>query len=148
MSGFYGTSGVEVNRVERITNSLPQTAQEVMFTITGRIKILDIIGEVTTQIGAVPNATKLVSNPTVGADVDLCGTLDINAHTVGTMYSISGTFANAMIATTSGALEAQANPVVLTAGSLDLNCVANATGAIKWTILYELMDEDSKIVAA
>ena len=148
MSGFYGEAGVQIRRVERVTNSIPQSTQGVLFTVTGRVKIVDIIGEVTSQIQNQPNNIKLIANPTVGADVDLCVTVDIDNDTVGTLYSLSGTFANAMIKTTSGAFEGQANRFAVANGTLDLSCSASSTGAIKWTVLYKPLDAGSEIVAA
>jgi len=148
MSGFFGEAGVQIRSVERVTNSLPQSTQEPLFTITGRVKVVDIIGEATTGIENKLNNTKLVANPTAGADVDICAVVDIAADAQGTMYSISGTFANAMIKTVSGAFEGQANPFTIADGTLDLSCSDSNTGAIKWTVLYEPLDANSTVVAA
>lgn len=138
---FYAT-------VERATSNIAQTGLLSLFTVTGVVEILSIRGEVTTVIQTQANATKLVSNPTVGADVDLCATDDITADAVGTMYSITGTFANAMIATTSGAFESQANPITVAAGTIDMSCAANNTGQVKWTIVYRPVSSDGSVVAA
>jgi len=78
----------------------------------------------------------LTSTPTVGAQVDLCTALETNGDHVGTMYTITGTLANPMVATTSGAVPSQ-TPVVVAPGFIDLHCAATNTGAIKWTIIYE-----------
>jgi hypothetical protein len=88
-----------------------------------------------------------VANPTVGADVDLCAVVDIDGDAVGTLYHITGTFANAMIATTSGAFEVQ-SPVMVAAGTIDLNCTGSTAGSIKWTVIYRALDADSTVVAA
>jgi hypothetical protein len=72
--------------LERPTSTLPQSGQSGLFRVNGRIIVTFLIGEVTTIIETQPNNTKLVSNPTVGADVDLCTVLDITGDTVGTMY--------------------------------------------------------------
>jgi len=133
-------------RTEKATGTLPQTTQGVLFTISGRVRLIDIIGEVTTQIGAGANNAKLISNPTVGADVDICAQLDIDGDVVGTMYSITGTLADAMIATTSGAFRSQVSAVTLAAGTLDLYCSASKTGSVKWTVVYQPIDSTAKIV--
>ena len=143
-----GNPSLPTIRVERLANTLPQTAQAALFTVTGRVKIIDIVGEVTTIIQAGANNAKLVANPTVGADVDLCAILDIDTDAVGTLYSISGTFANAMIETVSGAFETQAGAAILAAGTLDLNCDASKTGEVKWTVTYQPLDQISSIVVA
>lgn len=91
-------------RVEKATATLPQSTAAAKFTVSGgKVLICDIIGEVTTIIEAGANNMKLISNPTVGADVDLCAVLDIAEDAVGTTYHITGTLADAMVAKTSGA---------------------------------------------
>ena len=135
-------------KVTRAAAALPQTAQAALFTVTGRVNIKKIIGVVTTVIQTQANDTKLVANPTVGADVDLCAVLDVSADAVGTNYTITGTLANAMVATTSGANVTQAAPVTVQAGTIDLNCAASNTGAVSWLIEYEEIDEGATVVAA
>jgi len=131
--------------VERSATTLPQSTASALFTVVGRVIVTSIIGEVTTVIQTQANATKLVANPTVGADVDLCATVEITADAVGTLYNITGTLANAMVATTSGAVIAQANDVLVAAGSIDLDCAASNTGEVKWTIHYIPVDKGSTI---
>lgn len=137
-----------VFRAYRATAALPQTAAGALFTITGRVKILQILGEVTTVIQTQLDNAKLVANPTVGADVDICAVKDITAAAVGTQLSITGTFATAMVQTASGALVYQAAPVLVAAGTLDLNCSASNTGSVKWLIDYQPIDPGAVIVAA
>lgn len=131
--------------VQKATATTPQGTAGVLFTVTGRVIVDEIVGEVTTEIGAGANNTKLIANPTVGADVDLCVVLDIDADVVGTLYHITGTFANALIATTSGAYEAQAGSAVIAAGTIDLSCSGSTAGSIKWTVIYRALDSGSSI---
>lgn len=137
-----------VNIVERALAALPQTGDLGLFTVVGRVEVVRIVGEVdTTAIGAVPNATLLKVNPTVGATVDLCASFDVNAATVGTMFNITGTAANAMVATVSGAMPDQVTPVVVEDGVIELECAANSgTGTIKWTLHYVPLDASSYVV--
>lgn len=132
----------------RAAATLPATTKTAYFTVTGKVKVLEIIGEVTTAVQAQANAIKLVSTPTVGAAVDLCATVDSNAAAVGTLLTITGTLANAMIATVSGAVPYQASPVVVTAGTIDLNTAATNTGATKWIIRWEPIDPGAAVFAA
>jgi hypothetical protein len=134
--------------VARATAALPATTAGALFTVTGKVKLIDIVGEVTTVIQTQANDTKLIANPTVGADVDLCAALDITAGAVGTMYNITGTLASAMVATASGAFVAQAAPVIVAAGTIDLDCAATNTGEVKWVVNYEPIDPGAKIIAA
>lgn len=135
--------------VERLTGNLPQSAAGALFTVVGgKVRLLHIVGEVTTVIETQANDTKLVCNPTVGADVDLCAVLDITADAVGTMYHVTGILANAMVATTSGAFAAQAGEVIVAPGTIDLDCAASNTGQAKWTLQYIPLDDGATVVAA
>lgn len=134
--------------VERATATIPQTTAGALFTVSGRVLLAHIVGEVTVEIETQANDVKLVSNPTVGADVDLCAAAETTGDVVGTLYSITGTLANAMVPTTSGAVIAQANSIIVTAGSIDLDCAASNTGSVKWTVHYIPLDAGSTIVAA
>lgn len=133
-------------RVEKATATLPQSTAAAKFTVSGgKVLICDIIGEVTTIIEAGANNMKLISNPTVGADVDLCAVLDIAEDAVGTTYHITGTLADAMVAKTSGAGGVQSEPIEVSAGTIDLSCDASKTGAIKWTLFYIPVDAGAKV---
>lgn len=132
----------------RASSSLPATTATPYFTVTGKVKILNIIGEVTTVFQAQANAIKLIANPTVGADVDLCATVEGNAAAVGSLFTITGTLANAMIKTVSGAVPSQASPVIVTAGTIDFSAAATSTGATKWTVIYEPIDAGAMVIAA
>ena len=135
--------------VERATAILPATTQAAYFTVTGRVIVTQIVGEVTVVFDGTANSIKLISNPTVGADVDLCAAAVVTSDAVGTVYTITGTLANAIIPTTSGAVQAQPNGILVTAGTIDLDATAtDATGSTKWTIHYIALDAGSKIVIA
>lgn len=138
--------------LERPTAAPPQTADGALFRITGgKIRVLGIYGEVTTAIGAVANATKLKHNPSgVGADVDLCATLDITGDAVGQVYSIVGVLATAMKSTTLWAVvpadSIPAPGLVLGPGDIELDCAGSSgTGSIKWTLNYELVDAGANV---
>ena len=136
-------------RVERAAANLPQSTAAAIFNVTGgKVKILSIVGEVTTIIQAGANNMKLISNPTTGADVDLCAVVDIDTDAVGTMYNITGTLTDAMVATTSGAYKAQSNAVDVAAGTIDLSCSASKTGQIKWALYYLPIDSGAVVTAA
>lgn len=140
-------------RVEKPTATLPQTADGALFTVTGgRVLITSLVGEVTTVIQTQVNNTKLKFNPdATGSDVDLCAVLDISADAVGTLYSITGTFATAMqsanvLAVPSNAMLAQ--PVILSEGAIELDCAASNTGSVGWTLTYIPLDDGAAVAAA
>lgn len=133
--------------VSRTAATLPATTQTPYFTVTGRVLLINIVGEVTTDVQAQACNLDLWSNPTVGADVALCAVVEINGDVVGTMYGITGTVSDAMISPTSGAFSGQALPLVVSAGTIDLKTSATNTGATKWTIQYVPLDSGSTITA-
>lgn len=133
--------------VERAAFTLPQGGQTAYFTVHGRVWIVLIVGEVTVVIETQDNNTKLIINPTVGADVDMCAALNITNDAVGTLYSITGTLANALIATTSGGVQAQPEAVLVADGTIDLHCLASNSGETKWTVHYIPVDSGSYVGA-
>lgn len=149
-SAFAG--GVLGLRVDRATDTLPQTADEALFTIAGgRVAITCLLGEVTTVIQTQANNTKLKFNPdAAGSDADLCAVLDITADAVGTLYSITGTPATAMqdsllfLPPNKGL----ANPLILSEGALELDCAASNTGSVAWTVYYVPIDAGATVTAA
>lgn len=136
-------------QVSRATATLPQTTQSALFTVSGgRVAITSIIGEVTTAIQAQANNTKIVSNPTVGTDVDLCAVLSIASDEVGCLYGITGLFSDAMVGANAGATVLPRNPVVVPEGTIDLSCAASNTGSVAWTVTYIPIDDGAEVTAA
>lgn len=137
--------------VRTAKKSLPQSAAGSLFTISGgKVRILSIVGEVTTIIQSQTNNTKLQfvgTNPV--ATTDLCATLDITAKAVGSLFSITGTLATAMKVTTNNLIvpaDNLAGPgMILGPGVIKLNCGASNTGAIQWTINYENVDDGGSV---
>src|ERR1019366_5455599 len=134
---------------------LPQTGTKTLFSFmqatgpgTGSfalggfaaIEILDIWGIVTTAIGAVANATKLQALMDALVAVDLDATVDINAAAVGTIFSITGTLANAAVLGVNGVGLAQVTPIHLSgglqAGVIQLSCAGSdgGVGRIAWVM--------------
>ena len=137
--------------LEKATAALPQTTSGGLFRITGgKIRLLSIVGEVTTVIQTQANATKLTFDPAgTGSSIDLCATLDITADAVGTLYSITGTLATAMKSTSvwliAPADDIAGRGMVLAPGDILLDCAASSTGNVKWTINYELVDRGGNV---
>ena len=132
----------------RASATLPATAQTPYFTVTGRVKLINIIGEVTTIVQTQADNAKLIANPTVGADVDMCAVLDITAAAVGAQFTITGTLATAMQKITSGAGVYMAAPQIILPGTIDFSTAATNTGATKWQVEYMPIDPGARIIAA
>jgi|TARA_Y100000310_G_scaffold286175_1_gene310113 hypothetical protein len=120
--------------------NLPQTGASTLFTIAdGNIEVIAIVGTVGTVIQAQANATKLEFDSGNGPN-DLCATLDINAHTSGSLYYVTGTVANAMVNVTDGIILKQATPWILGPGDIELDCAASNTGTTSWVLYYRKLD--------
>lgn len=133
--------------VNRATSTLPQGGDLALFTTTnGNIELASIVGEVTTIIGGA-NATLLKVNPTAtGADTDICAALDITTDAVGTIYVITGTAADALVAGILYGLS-MATHLVIAPGDIELECAGSVTGAIEWTVVYRALEENAVLRA-
>lgn len=132
----------------RATATLPQTATGGLFTVTGRVRLLSIIGEVTTATGATATNGKLIATPTVGTAVDMCSAATIASLGVGTQLFITGTLATALQTSNGGAMVSQTAPLLIKAGTIGFNTTANNTGSIKWKVEYLPIDAGAKIISA
>ena len=135
--------------VERATAVLPASTNTAYFTVSGRVLITEIIGEVTIIFDGTANSIKLINTTTVGADVDMCTALVVTSDAVGTRYNLTGDPTDAMVETTSGPSIAQAQAMIVPDGTIDLHTTAtDTTGSTKWTIHYIPLDSGSTIVVA
>jgi len=136
-------------RVDKAAATLPATATQNLFTVSGgRVAIRAIVGEVTVIVQTQACNAKLRSTPTVGTVLDLCGVLDISADEAGTLYGITGTFATALVGANAGGSVLPSLPVVVPVGVIGLNTSATNTGATKWTLWYVPLDEGALVVSA
>lgn len=134
--------------VSRPTATLPATTTGNLFSVVGgRVRVLQILGEVTTNIGAGLCNAKLSHNPDVGAAADICANLDIDGDAAGTNYGITGTVGNAMVGASHAYLVAQAAPLILPAGKITLTTSATRTGSVKWDVIYVPIDTGARIEA-
>ncbi|MBU1173444.1 MAG: hypothetical protein KKD44_28070, partial [Proteobacteria bacterium] len=146
------TDGITVTRA---TAALPQTNSAVLFTVTGVVLLKRILGVVTADVGAVGNVTHLRLDTTgAGATTDLClaaGGNDITGDVAGTFYEITGTFANALVATLDlPKAPAQATDLVLVPGNLEVACAGSdgGGGRVQWSVSYVPLTEGAAMVAA
>lgn len=139
----------DIITVERAAGTLPASTQAALFrVVNGPIEVVEIIGYITTVIQTQANNTKIVANPSTGSDTDLCAVLDVSADAVGSSWSITGTFANAMINTAAGVpLAKQATSFRVETGTIDLNCAATNTGAVKWKLRYKKINPNANVYA-
>ena len=124
-----------------------------LFTVAGgRVEILHLEAEVTVAgVDVAASATKFVSNPTVGADLDLCTTLDVTGDVLGSIYTITGTLSDALQGGVAGGSVGMGNSIIIPEGTIDLSSAADAgTGGalIKFEVWYNPLDDGASIAAA
>jgi hypothetical protein len=134
--GYASNNIVNPQYTKRDTGTLAQTGTKPLFVVTGKVLLTYLLGEVTTVIQAQADATKLTKTNLAGTTTDICATNDITGDVVGSFYTITGTPANAMVNSTTNPAALIATPVVVDAGTINMNCAASNTGSVKWTILY------------
>lgn len=112
-----------------------------IFTITGGpILIEALIGEFDEAVSADPCDLKLVMDPSVGVDTDMCLVIDINGLAQYSYLYLDGVIGNAIVNAVPGtALPLGfATPLIVPRGTIDMN-LANSdptTGAITWYMRY------------
>jgi len=135
-------------KVERAAAALPQTATGTLFNVVGgRIAVLQILGQVTTEIQDQANNTRLVATPTGGAPSNLCANLNIADDAIGTMYGVTGTVLDAL-QDDLGVMPEQAVPFIVKEGAIRLVCAAGNTGEVAWTLFYVPIDDGAHVTAA
>ena len=123
------------------TSASPLTTG-TLFTFTGSIEIVRIIGRVSTAVQAQATNVKLSVTCDALAAVDICANKDVNAFAAGSLIQITGTAANAASATTAVGVTApqvQVNSVVatcVTSGTVSVTYGAASTGAIVWEMVW------------
>lgn len=115
------------------------TTTNNLFSVNGRVELIDIMGEVVTT-SATAQTKKLTLTPTVGTATDLCATASTASLAVGGQMTITGTLANAMVTTVQGAFIKQATGLILSAGTLQLITSATTAGNSKWRLRYKAID--------
>lgn len=135
-------------RTTRAAAALPQTASAAIFTVTDRVLITAIVGEVTVAIQSGANSAKLFIDPTAAglANTDLCVAVDIASLAIGSLVSLTGDVADDLqLGAVAVAFD---RPLMVPAGSIKLDCTASKTGQIAWTIHYVPYDDTARIRAA
>ena len=141
-------SSAAIDGVEtaRPAAALPQSGVGSLFTVTGKIKVLDIVGTVVTGIQNQANNTKLQAKASGQTAVDMCATADVANKAANIMFSITGVAATAL---QSGfAVLGMSQPWIVQDGTIDLSCSASNTGTVKWTLRWIPLEAGATVVAA
>ncbi len=143
----------EHNRLLATKTSTSPLTTGTLFTYAGTVGVLSITGRVSTIIQSQATTVKLSITPDALAAYDICATKDINAFAAGTLLSITGTAADAMIGTTAvGSIApGQASMIVatcVTAGTITVTYGAASAGAIVWEVLWVPLNAAGSVAAA
>ena len=134
---------------ERVTAVL--TAATVpIFTISGgRIKVTQIIGEITTVMQVLACNVSLSATPTTGTARAMCVPTNISGYAEGDLLGIDGINTSALLPpASSGVVEAQTMGVIVQEGVINVISTAAPTGSIKWTLKWVPIDAGAAVVAA
>ena len=143
------TNSLLGKRIDRTTADVQTAAAVPLFTISGgRVLVTMLTGKVTTIIGAGVTNAKFQLNPTTGTTNDLCANLDIDADEAGALYSITGTPADAMLRSESGAVRnMSAGGVICDVGDIEFITSADRTGSISFQLFYLPLDNGAAVAA-
>ena len=125
-----------------------------IFTVSGGPVLVEaLFAEIMATVSNNACDAKLVMDPAVGADTDMCVALDIAQDVIGSFLTIDGTIGNAMVNAVPGtALPLGVGmdiPLILPVGTVDLN-LANSnptTGSAIWKMRYRPIVDGSIVTA-
>jgi len=142
--------GIYGEHVAKAAATLPQTATQHLFVVTGgRVMVTLLFGEVTTIIQSTDPVIKLTGTPTAGTAVDIAATVDISSLEVGGKLIIEGDGTAIVKGNAGCAFFANgAHEFIVTTGFIDLISGANKTGATKWDLCYFAIDDGALVVSA
>lgn len=134
--------------VVRATATLPATTSSNLFSVSGRIILTTIVGQVTTAIQAQANLIKLeafLTSAAAATDLSNATGTDATGQGIGKLFSITGT---ASVAGVFGYGVPQQNEVIVNGpGFIRLNTSATNTGSMSWTLMYIPLDDGASVAA-
>ena len=136
-------------RVRKPAAVLPASTTDNLFTVTGRVLITKLVGEVTNGIQTQACNTKVNNNPTIGTTTILASNVDIDGLENGATLTVEGDGTALVLGdggTSLGALGGMNLEVA--AGTIELETAATNTGATKWELWYIALDDSAFVVAA
>ena len=139
--------GIKVNKT---AFTLPASTTGNIFTVSGgRVLVTLLTGEVTTVVQAQACNLSVVHVTTVGGDITLASTVDINADEAGTLYVVEGD-GTALVPQSSGAVlySSGSGPMVLAEGTMNITTSATNTGATSWELWYFPLDSGASVASA
>jgi hypothetical protein len=145
VAGSLGTlmkqDGSAVQEITSGIKALPATTTSTVFTVTGGlVRLITLMAEVTTVVQTQANATKFTFTDTISSTAtDLCTTTSITAAAVGSyIWANMGGAVSALVVTPGGLMvNSGYGGMILSPGTVVINCAATNTGAVKFRISFE-----------
>lgn len=138
--------------VSRAAATIPQTAAQNIFTITGgRILVVALTGQVTTAIGATATTLKVTNTPTSGTATDIATATAITSKEVGTLISLPVAPGSALVVGANAGAAVQVaghQGWLIEPGTLSVTTSASTTGAISYDLVYIPYDTGASVAAA
>ena len=130
--------------VKATSDASPLTSGDI-FSISGLVKVYEIIGVVTTVIQTQATTVQLKLDADTGAGLDInlsAGSADLTAKPAGSLIRWTGDFSDDLQFSADSAQEApgfdvSANGVIMYAGDITVTYGAASTGKIDWYARYE-----------
>ncbi len=136
------------NPIRTVTmDSVVSGATDDMFTVTGgRIEIVSLFGECTTNIGTVGN-TDIYLDATAGAayDRDFCTAVDIDALVAGGVITFTNAVSEGALTFVAKQGAGQTLSWFCSPGVIILDPATTSTGAITWYMSYRRLENASRV---
>lgn len=157
-SGPAGTGQATLNQMVHVSRpalALPQSTTEQLFRVKGgRVWVHLLLGEVTTVIQNSDPVAKISSkkldatSTAVGSAVDIAPTVALTSLEVGGLIFMEGDNTALLLTNAGGGGVANNNyRMIIPQGEIYLTTGASKTGAIKWDIWYQPLDEGAFVEA-
>lgn len=121
-----------------------------LFTVTGKVALTALFGEVTTAI-TVAGTTLVQHNPTTGTTGALVTATDLGTTDTpaGDLISLTGVVGDSIIRSVGFAVGGfKQGPLILTAGGLEMVTATGADGEITWYAAWVPVTDGATLVAA
>lgn len=138
--------------------TLPATTSATIFKVDGgRVRVLGLLGQITTVVQTQTTNTKITSTAksgtsggtTVGTAVDIASNVDLSAAEVGALLWVEGD-GTAMVKSNAGGafIGTNTGEWIAPIGIIQMTTAATSTGAVQWDLWYEPLDEGAYVTAA
>lgn len=154
MSYLQNSGGIRTavfgTKASRATAALPAGVLGNIFTVSGRVVITSLVGEVTVAVQNQACSLSIGTAPTVGVGSATClaTSTSIIAAPVGTHFVAAPGAALTLDLATQAGVILVATGFLVDAGSITITTTATNTGSVKWDLTYVPFDDGATVAAA